>query len=45
MQQLKNEQVMLDVQAAINRLTVAGKVGVRRLLLGRHHGLPGRGAA
>ncbi len=28
MQQLKNEQVMLDVQAAINRLTVAGKVGV-----------------
>jgi carboxymethylenebutenolidase len=28
MQQLKNEQVMLDVQAAIDRLTVAGKVGV-----------------
>jgi carboxymethylenebutenolidase len=28
MQQLKNEQVMLDVQAAINRLNPAGKVGV-----------------
>jgi carboxymethylenebutenolidase len=28
MQQLKNEQVMLDVQAAINRLKPAGKVGV-----------------
>lgn len=28
MQQLKNEQVMLDVQAAINRLSPAGKVGV-----------------
>ncbi len=28
MQQLKNEQVMLDVQAAINRLTALGKVGV-----------------
>jgi carboxymethylenebutenolidase len=28
MQQLKNEQVMLDVQAAINRLSQAGKVGV-----------------
>jgi carboxymethylenebutenolidase len=28
MQQLKNEQVMLDVQAAINRLSLAGKVGV-----------------
>lgn len=28
MQQLKNEQVMLDVQAAINRLEPAGKVGV-----------------
>lgn len=28
MQQLKNEQVMLDVQAAINRLGTAGKVGV-----------------
>lgn len=28
MQRLKNEQVMLDVQAAINRLTAAGKVGV-----------------
>jgi carboxymethylenebutenolidase len=27
-QQLKNEQVMLDVQAAINRLEPAGKVGV-----------------
>jgi carboxymethylenebutenolidase len=28
MQQLENEQVMLDVQAAINRLNPAGKVGV-----------------
>jgi carboxymethylenebutenolidase len=28
MQQLKNEQVMLDVQAAINRLNPGGKVGV-----------------
>jgi carboxymethylenebutenolidase len=28
MQQLKNEQVMLDVQAAIHRLGTAGKVGV-----------------
>jgi carboxymethylenebutenolidase len=28
MQQLKNEQVMLDVQAAINQLSPAGKVGV-----------------
>jgi carboxymethylenebutenolidase len=28
MQQLKSEQVMLDVQAAINRLDPAGKVGV-----------------
>jgi carboxymethylenebutenolidase len=28
MQQLKNEQVMLDVQAAIKRLDPAGKVGV-----------------
>ena len=28
MQQLKNEQVMLDVQAAISRLGAAGKVGV-----------------
>jgi carboxymethylenebutenolidase len=28
MQQLKNEQVMLDVQAAIDRLNQAGKVGV-----------------
>jgi carboxymethylenebutenolidase len=28
MQQLKNEQVMLDVQAAVNRLSLAGKVGV-----------------
>ena len=28
MQQLKNENVMLDVQAAINRLAAAGKVGV-----------------
>jgi carboxymethylenebutenolidase len=28
MQQLKNEQVMLDVQAAIDRLNPAGKVGV-----------------
>ena len=28
MQQLKNEQVMFDVQAAINRLTALGKVGV-----------------
>lgn len=27
-QQLKNEKVMLDVQAAINRLNAAGKVGV-----------------
>jgi carboxymethylenebutenolidase len=27
-QQLKDEQVMLDVQAVINRLNVAGKVGV-----------------
>jgi carboxymethylenebutenolidase len=28
MQKLKNEQVMLDVQAAINALSAAGKVGV-----------------
>ncbi len=28
MRQLKNEKVMLDVQAAMNRLTAAGKVGV-----------------
>jgi carboxymethylenebutenolidase len=28
MQQLKNDQVMLDVQAAINRLSAAGKIGV-----------------
>lgn len=28
MQKLKNEQVMLDVQAAIDRLTAMGKVGV-----------------
>jgi carboxymethylenebutenolidase len=28
MQQLKNKQVMLDLQAAINRLNAAGKVGI-----------------